>query len=166
MPAYTATAMRHFSIGGGGRLLDPIGDDRIVDDEHEGRVALGERDGARNVVRAGGLLGPKHALDAGAGHQFRLGDGRRRKAERTQSHLALGDIHALVDLHVGAHSDAGGLGVSGHLVDVLLEQVEVNHHGRRRQHVFGDVAKIAAGDASFELGIGKSAGRGFCGPRN
>src|ERR1700733_6489321 len=45
-------------IASGRGLFNPVQHDGIVHDEHKGGIALRQSDGARNVVDAGGLLGP------------------------------------------------------------------------------------------------------------
>ena len=51
--------------GGRSGFLDLTGNNGIVDHEEEVRVALRERDGARDVVLTGGLAGPEDAFEAG-----------------------------------------------------------------------------------------------------
>ena len=148
-------------VGRPGSLLDPIDHLRVIHHEHERRIAFGERHGTRDIVDAGRLLGPQYVLNAGAGHQFRLRHGGAGQADGAFGYLAFGDVHALVDLDVGANVDARCLTVRGHLLDVVLEQIEIDDHAGCRQNIFGDVAEIAASDARFEFRIGERAALGL-----
>jgi hypothetical protein len=54
--------------------------------------------------------------------------GRRGDPDRTQSHLAPGDIHTLMDLDVRPQIDWRQLSVVSHRLDVLFEQADIDDH--------------------------------------
>jgi hypothetical protein len=72
---------------------------------------------------------------AGAGQHFGLAQRRRADADGARGDLELGDADRLVRLGVRAEPDAVLAAMRGHLRDVALHRVEIDHQSRRRQRI-------------------------------
>jgi hypothetical protein len=97
-------------------------------------------------------------LDAGAGHELRLGDGGAGQADSPLRDLVFRHVHALMNLDMGADIDSGRLGLIRHPLHILLEHGQIDQHARRRQNILSDIPKVPARDAGFKL---RKRKRGF-----
>ena len=118
-------------VGAAGGL--PRGDDPFETVDREDRPGIRSQPLQQIVEPLGGehLVGDESLGDTGVEHGARLDDGRRRHADRAGGHLSAREVDATEVLHVGSQGDWRRL--SGHEGEVVVDGVEVQEQGRRRQ---------------------------------
>ena len=110
-------------------FVEQFDGERIVGHGHEGGVASGQGDGARDLVLARRLARVQDVRDARTHHQLGFRHRGAGDAQAAQGHLAARDVGGFVDLAMRAQVDAIGLGVGGHRFQVAFKRREIDHHG-------------------------------------
>src|SRR5260370_42490428 len=77
--------------------------------------------------------------------------------------MAFGGVGTLVGLHVAAEINAWLAAMVGHSAKILLEDLQVDYHARRRKILFMEVLEIAADNFRFDFVV--AVGRAAEGPR-
>ena len=106
----------------------------LAPDAQPARYAVLGGVSGRNVVEARRLFGPQDMLDPRARHEFRFCNGRAGQTDRPFRDLPFRNVHAFMNLYVWAHIHAGRLGLLRHLLHILFEHGQIDHHARRRQN--------------------------------